>query len=161
MKMLNGGLKGIGGLFVLWLTYIDKTFSPLFWVLLALVALDLFLNAHKEGKQWEKIGSMAVSLGLPSYVTSNAGNPEIGKYIVAMLCLVYLQLVVPALMEKAAAFRFSADPKQNAMDEAAIAALIQKVAQAETAKAQAQAAAAKESEAPATPTVIKDGQGGV
>lgn len=156
MKMVNGGLKTIGGLMVAWFTYIDKTFSPLFWVLLALVALDLFLNAHKEGKQFEKIGSMAVSLGVPGYVAANLSNPELGKYLVAILCLVHIQIVIPALLAKLQDFKFSSDPKQNAIDEAAVAALVEKQVQAITQKAQAEISAAQAPSTPSVPTIIKD-----
>src|SRR5881392_643130 len=54
MKMASGGIKGLGALVVVWLTYINNTLSPLFWVFLALVAMDLFLSAHKEGQQFAK-----------------------------------------------------------------------------------------------------------
>jgi hypothetical protein len=137
MRMLSGGLKSISAILVCWLTYIDRTFTPLFWVLLALVALDMFLNVHKEGQQFIKIGSMAVTLGAPSYVAANLSNPNLGKYLVAIMCLVYLQLVVPQLITKISSLNFSKDPKQNAVDQEALIALIRKVEALETAKAQA------------------------
>lgn len=136
MKMTGLGMKGATAIFIGWLTYINHTFTPLFWVLLALVALDLMLNVHKEGQQFYKIGSMAISLGVPSYVASNLDNPNLGKYLVALMCLVYLQIVVPSLIHRMESLKLSKDPKQNAIDQAAIEALIKKVAALEQEKAQ-------------------------
>lgn len=154
MRMLHGGLKAISAVLIGWITTINNTFTPLFWVLLALVTLDMLLSVHKEGQQFVKIGSMAVTLGVPSYVTANLGNPSLGKYLVAIMCLVYLQIVVPQLIAKVQSWTFSKDPKQNAIDQEAIKALIEKVAALETTKAQGVEQAAE------VPSVIKDGKEG-
>jgi hypothetical protein len=135
MRMASGGIKGIGALLVFYVSWINQNLTPLFWVLLGLITLDLILNAHKEGQQFAKIGSMALSLGVPSYVGSNFGNPELGKYLVAIMCLVYLQVVVPDLIKKIQAWKPST-PKQSA-EQAALLALIQKVEALEAGKAEA------------------------
>lgn len=149
--MASGGIKGISAVVIAWLTYIDNTLTPLFWVLLALIALDLFLNAHKEGQQFYKIGSMAITLGVPSYIASNVDNPNLGKYLVALMCLVYLQIVVPELLKRVKSLTLSNDPKENAIDQAALNTLIQKVSVME------QAAAEKIVSEKKTPTIIEDG----
>lgn len=150
MKMASGGIKGISALLVAWFTYIDKTFTPLFWVLLALVALDMFLNVHKEGQQFIKIGSMAISLGVPSYVGANLSNPDLGKYLVAIMCLVYLQLVVPVLVQKISALKVSKDPVKNAVDIATMNAVLAKLDAIEKQQAE------KTLKEVGAPTVIQD-----
>lgn len=137
MRMASGGIKGLSAVIVAWMTWIDKTFTPLFWVLLVLVALDLLLAAHKEGQQFAKIGSMAVSLGVPGYAAANLANPELGKYLVAIMCIVYLQIVVPQLLSKLQGITFSKDPKQNAITQEELAALVAKAMAVEKAKAEA------------------------
>lgn len=156
MRMASGGVKGISALLVAWFTYIDKTFTPLFWVLLVLVALDMFLNVHKEGQQFVKIGSMAISLGVPSYVGANLNNPDLGKYLVAIMCLVYLQIVVPQFVQKLSSLKLSKDPVQNAADQATMQAVLAKLAAIE----QQQAQKVISEVAPEQPTIIKDGQEG-
>lgn len=153
MKMVHLGLKGISTVLIGWLTYVNNTLTPLFWVLLCLVALDLFLSAHKEGQQFAKIGSMAITLGVPSYIAANLANPNLGKYMVAIMCIVYLQLVVPELLTRIQSWTFSKDPKQNTIDQEAVKALIERVSAMETAKAEAAVKVAE------TPTVIKEKEG--
>ena len=135
--MFGGAVKGLGALALVWFTYIDKTFTPLFWVLMVLVGIDMVLHVGKEGQQFNKIGSMAVALGIPSVVGENLNNPLLGKYLVAIMCLVYLQLVVPALVQRIGKIKFSQDPKTNARDQADISALLQKVQALEAAQAKA------------------------
>lgn len=134
---MNMTLKGIGFVIVGWFTWINQTFTPLFWVLVALITLDLLLSAHKEGQQFAKIGSMAVSLGVPGYIAANLANPELGKYLVAIMCLVYLQIVVPLVITKIQSIQFSKDPKQNAITQEELATLVAKAMAAEKAKAEA------------------------
>lgn len=156
MKMASGGMKGVSALVIAWITYIDNTFTPLFWVLLVLVALDMFLNVHKEGQQFLKIGSMAISLGAPSYIAANLGDAHLGKYLVAIMCLVYLQIVVPEIINKINKLNFSKNPTQNAADQATLDAVLAKLAAME----QAQAAAVVKEVAPEQPTIIGDNQKG-
>lgn len=127
MKAMTASVKGIAAVIVAWMTYIDNTFSPLFWVLLVLIFIDLVLNIHKEGQQFSKLGSMALSLGVPTYITSNLGNPELGKYLVAIMCLCYVQLVVPQLLQTAARFRLAKDKTTNKVDAEMIAAIVNQV----------------------------------
>lgn len=136
MRMASGGLKGISAILLGWVTWVDNTLTPLFWVLLILVTLDLLLNVHKEGQQFQKLGSMAITLGVPGYVAANVNNPELGKYLVAIMCLVYLQLVVPALLGAISKLKLSKDPVQNGVDQSALDALVQKVEALEQAQAQ-------------------------
>lgn len=151
--MISTGVKGFSTVIVAWLTYLNNTFTPLFWVLLALVALDMFLNVHREGQQFYKIGSMAITLGVPSYVTANLGNPSLGKYLVAIMCLVYLQIVVPQLLAKVGSWKFSQDPTQNAMNQDTVKALLERVQAIEQAKAEQLLQSSQKA-----PTVIQDGK---
>lgn len=148
--MASGGIKGIGALLVFYVSWINQNLTPLFWVLLGLITLDLILNAHKEGQQFAKIGSMALSLGVPSYVGSNLSNPELGKYLVAIMCLVYLQVVVPDLIKKIQAWK----PKspQATAEQQALIDLVKKVEAME-------AASAQKVVSESAPTIIKDEQG--
>lgn len=136
MKMATGGIKGISAALIAWLSYVDKTLTPLFWVLLALVAIDMFMNVHKEGQQFQKIGSMALTLGVPSYIGSNLSNPELGKYLVAMMSIVYLQIVVPQLVAKVSKLNLSKDPVENKGDQEVLQSLINKVAAIEKSQAE-------------------------
>lgn len=90
-------------------------------------------------------------MGVPSYIASNLDNPNMGKYLVALMCLVYLQIVVPELLNRVKSLKVSSDPKQNAIDQEKISALIDKVAAMEQAQAQKIVSETK------TPTVIQDG----
>lgn len=137
MKMLSGSAKGIGALAVVWLAYLNNTFSPLIWVLLGLVAVDLFLNIHKEGQQFAKLGSMAVTLGIPTIVANNIGQPDLGKYLVAVLCLAYLQIVVPQIFQRLSQIKFSSNQATNKVDQAKIDAIVQLLAEREKLQAQA------------------------
>jgi hypothetical protein len=157
-NMVSGGLKGISGAVIVFLTYINNTFTPLFWVLLVLVALDLLLNAHKEGQQFIKIGSMALTLGAPGYVAANLSNPNLGKYLVAIMCIVYLQLVVPQIVAKLASMKLSKDPVQNQVDQAALQAALARLADFEKAQAQ-KALIGAQPQAPQAPTNPNDAQG--
>jgi hypothetical protein len=135
LRVTSGAAKGIGGALIVWLTYINTTFSPLFWVLLALVFIDLVLNIHKEGKQFEKLGSAAVAMGVPSFIGQNIGNPHFIKYLVAMMCLVYLQHVVPQLVALISRLTISKDKATNEVSQE----LLQDLVRAEVAKIQQQA----------------------
>jgi hypothetical protein len=135
MRVFSGATKSIGGFFIVWLTYINDTFSPLFWVLLALVFVDLVLNIHKEGKQFEKLGSAAVAMGIPSFIGENIGNPHFIKYLVAMMCLVYVQHVVPQLVALISKLKVSKDPATNEVTQE----LLEDLVRQEVAKIQQQA----------------------
>jgi predicted permease len=150
-NMSTIGLKGIGAAIVFYVSWINQNFTPLFWVLLILITLDLVLNAHKEGQQFTKIGSMAVTLGVPGYIAANVSNPNLGKYIVAIMCLVYLQIVVPSLIAWVSSWKgFSGKPQ----DQAALEALVQKVAALEQSQAE------KVLQGSGAPEPIKESQGG-
>lgn len=150
-RMMTGGVKGIGALLVVWLTYIDKTFSPLFWVLLALVFLDLILNICDEGKQFQKLGSAFVAMGIPTFIANNLGqNADMGKYLVAMMCLVYLQHVVPQLYALVAKLKFSSDPKTNALDQQKVDQLLQLLADKATTEAQKVVSSTQQAGTPGT-----------
>jgi hypothetical protein len=99
---------------------------------------------------------MAISLGVPSYVGANLSNPDLGKYLVAIMCLVYLQLVVPVLVQKLSALKVSKDPAQNAADVATMNAVLEKLAAIE----KAQAEKVVKEVAPEQPTIIGDNQEG-
>lgn len=137
MKMLSGGIKGLGSVLILAVTYIDKTFTPLFWALVILAFIDLVLNGHKEGQQFQKIAAAFLSLGAPSFIAANMANPELGKYIVGILCIVYLQLVVPQVLTKLSKLKLSANKQQNTVDHQAIAAALQLLANQQQNQAQA------------------------
>lgn len=137
MKMFSGTIKGLGALFVVWMTYINTTFSPLFWVLLALIFVDLLLNIHKEGQQFHKLASMGMSLGIPTVIAQNINQPELGKYLVAILCLAYLQVVVPEISARIKTFTFSKDKAKNQVDQATVAAILAQLQAKATTEAQA------------------------
>lgn len=159
MKMLSGIFKCIGVLIVIWVTYINHTFTPLIWVLLALIFVDLVLNIHKEGRQLHKLGSMAVSLGLPTYVIDNLHQADLGKYLVAILCIGYLQVVIPQLISKLGSLKLSNNPAQNKVDQATLDEILNRLAAREKDAAQAVIDSTKQ----ATTGAQKDnnGQGGV
>lgn len=164
MKMFSGAVKGIGALAVVWVTYINHTFTPLIWVLLALIFVDLVLNVHKEGQQLHKLGSMAVSIGLPTYVINNLNQPDLGKYLVAMLCIAYLQTVVPQLIQKVSSWKLSKDPAQNKVDQATIDEILNRLSSRETQAAQQvieSVSHATTGAAVAQPIAKDDTQGGV
>lgn len=136
-SMVSGGVKGLGALFVVWLTYIDKTFTPLFWVLLALIFVDLVLNVHKgEGTQFTKLGSALVSMGIPQYLGNNGGMPHLAKYLVAMMVIAYIQIVIPQLLTKLDAVRWNKNPVQQKLDQDTIDAIVSRAVNAATARAQ-------------------------
>ena len=92
--------KGIGSALAVMVAYLDHTFSPLVWVLLALVAVDLLLNFHQEGKQLEKMGAAFASLGFPTLIANHITlihSPELPKLIVTLLTILYIQVVFPQL----------------------------------------------------------------
>lgn len=109
--------KAIGAAIVVGVGYIDQNLSPLFWALLVLAALDVVLNAHREGQQFQKIGSAFASLGGVTVLEGHLGNPDIVKISVAVLVLAYLQVVVPQLIAMLKQIKFSASKKVNAAEQ--------------------------------------------
>lgn len=129
-------IKSILSLGALVTAYMDGTFGPLIWALLILVGLDLVLNLRDEAKQLSKIGSGAVTLGLPALLTNaqSIASPAILHAIVAVLVLAYLQVVYPQVMARIT--KWSA--KVPVADAAEVAALKSQVATL-TAQTRAQA----------------------
>lgn len=100
MRVAAGAGKTVGAVMVAVLAWINTTLTPLFWVLLALIAVDLLLNLRQEGKQLQKLGSAFFSLGLPVFVeqyAANWQNPEFLKGVVALITIGYIWVVVPQL----------------------------------------------------------------
>lgn len=122
-------LKALGAAAVVFATYLNHTFSPLFWVLLVLVALDIVMNAHQEGQQFQKIGSAFASLGGVTVLQGHLGNPDIVRISVAVLVLAYLQVVVPQLLTLAKKLHFSPAAKVNAVEQQLASKMIQDQAQ--------------------------------
>lgn len=105
--------KGLMTAIVLGVGYVDANFTPLFWVLLALMAIDVLLNVSHEGQQLNKIGSAVASLGGVALVESHLGNPDILKVSIAVLVLAYLQVVAPQVIALVKKIKFSKSPKAN------------------------------------------------
>ncbi len=115
MKSMNLALKTIGGLATLAVTYIDSTLTPLFWALLVLAAIDILLNVHKEGQQWNKLGSAFISLGGTLGLAGHVSQPDFLRVMVAVATLAYLQVVVPQLVTLVGNIKWSKDPATNAV----------------------------------------------
>lgn len=129
---MTGAIKSLGALGVVVVTYINHTLSPLFWVLLVLAGLDILLNMRDEQKQFQKLGSMFVALGLPTYLSTNQMgvlhmNSEVLKIVVAVLTIGYLQVVFPQVVALLAKIKFSSKASVNTAEHAAIDALAAKV----------------------------------
>lgn len=129
--------KGLMAVAVFGVAYVNQNFTPLFWVLLALLALDVLLNVGHEGQQFAKIGSAVASLGGVSLVESHLGNPDLVKVCVAVLVLAYLQIVAPQLYKLVSNIRLGSSKRANAFLQAEVIANLQ----AEVARLNAQAAA--------------------
>lgn len=133
--MATFSAKGVGAALVVWLTYINSTFGPLFWLLLGLVFLDLILNVHQEGKQFHKIGASMATLGVPVFIAQHSQHitsPEFLKYLVATLCIAYIQVVFTELKVRAPKW-FAA---KNKVEQATIEEIISALEAREKAKAQ-------------------------
>lgn len=117
--------KSLGTAAVLAISYVNHTFSPFFWVLLALAGLDILLNMHREGQQFQKIGSAVASIGGISVLEGHLGNPDILRVSVAVLVLAYLQVVVPQLIAMVKNFHFASSQKVNAAEKDLASKVIQ------------------------------------
>jgi hypothetical protein len=120
-------VKGIASAAAVAIGYIDTHYTPLFWALLALAALDLILNAGKEQKQFAKLGSAFVALGMPTLLATNMGNPELPRIIVALMVLVYIQVVFPQVATLISKIKFSTNKAVNAAKLAAAEAELAQV----------------------------------
>jgi hypothetical protein len=89
-----------------WVSWVNQNLTPLFWVLIALVIVDILMNIKSEDKQFHKLGSAFSALGIPAVISNSfmQGNGEIGKIVVLLLCLGYIQVVVPQLRDKLIGF---------------------------------------------------------
>ena len=123
-------VKGLASAVAVAISYIDTHYSPLFWVLIALAALDLVLNAGQEEKQFAKIGSAFAALGMPTLLANNMANPELPRIMVTLMVVVYIQVVFPQAASLLSKLKFSANKTVNAAELAA--------AQAELARVKAQ-----------------------
>ncbi|WP_067929537.1 hypothetical protein [Alicyclobacillus shizuokensis] len=140
--MASVSMKGLGAMAVLAVTWVNHTLSPLFWVLLALVAVDLLLNLHQEAKQLQKLGSAFFALGIPTFISDNAGqilNPEILKALVCLLCLGYVWVLTPQVLAWLSKVVPKAEqPALSSLEQQAVEAIVQKaVAQLRASDAQA------------------------
>ncbi|MCL6594262.1 MAG: hypothetical protein K6T31_09825, partial [Alicyclobacillus sp.] len=107
---MNVTIKSLGALAVAVSAYINQTFSPLFWALLALAAVDILLNVHREGQQFQKLGSAFAAVGGTTVLSQHIASPDILKIAVAVLTLAYLQVVVPQLVGLLGKIRLSSNP---------------------------------------------------
>lgn len=144
---MPGWIRGIGGAALFVVSYIDNWLSPLFWLLLGLVALDFLFSIKKirdENFQFQKLGSAIMSFGLPSVIANDIHSPELVKSVVAGLVIIYLSIVAPkvsALTKKI----FSIENKTNPA-----AKVVEQVVQQETQKVEQEIKtdATKQEEAP-------------
>lgn len=145
MSKVTVFFKSIGTLAVVAFSYLTHTLSPLIWVLLALVILDLLLHIHKGVQmQWTKLWSACAALGLPTYLATNSSklvalSPDVLKVVVAALCIGYIQVIMPVVIKWIGGLHISKDPAQNAVDVAALQATVAKLEQTIEARAEAQA----------------------
>jgi hypothetical protein len=134
-------VKGLASAVTVAVGYIDTHYTPLFWALLALAALDLILNAGKEQKQFAKLGSAFVALGMPTLLATNMGNPELPRIIVALMVIVYIQVVFPQVATLLGKIKFSSNKAVNAAKLAAAEAELAQVKAMLEKQADAQASA--------------------
>lgn len=135
MKVQAFAGKSLGALVILAVAWVNQTLSPLFWLLLALIAVDLILNIHQEGKQLQKLGSTFFALGLPAWISEHASaaaqlSPEFLKGVVVLLTLGYVWVVVPQVF--AFVQRILPQPEQQMLQEMepqALEAIVRKVIQ--------------------------------
>ena len=125
MKAVEGIIKGLSAFAVVAITYIDNTFSPLFWVLLVLVAWDILANVHKEGQQLTKIGSAFASIGGITVIEGHIGSPDVVRIVVAVLVLAYIQVVMPQVFALIKKIPFSANKTVNVTEQQALINLLQ------------------------------------
>lgn len=94
-----GGLfsKGLASAAVAVYAYMNHTFTPLIWVLGALIAVDLLLNFHNEEKSVSKIVTTAGTLVTPSMITPHFDIPHLTQVTVVVLTIAYIQVVFPQL----------------------------------------------------------------
>lgn len=114
MKALENVFKALSAAIVLIVGYVNTHYTPLFWVLIALVAYDLIINSNREGQQMPKLVSAAVSLGLPTTILSHYADPNVLKYVVVILTLTYLRVDFPDLFSRLARIKWSTNPAENA-----------------------------------------------
>ena len=135
MKSMELTIKSAAGMVAVAVAYIDQTLTPLFWALLILAAIDVLLNAHKEGQQFPKIGSAFVTLAGTLGLSGHLAQPDFLRVLVAVATLAYLQVVVPQLLTLIGNIRWSKNATTNATISAAEATALR----AEVAKLRAQA----------------------
>lgn len=141
---MSGLVKSLAALAVVVYTWVNHTLSPLFWLLLVLVVLDLLLNIHQEGKQLPKLGSTFFALGLPAFLSSHSAHlfdAEVLKGVVCILTLGYVWVVVPQLFALVNRWLPKTSQAQAAaLEQTAFAELVSRV-KAEIAKESPDAAA--------------------
>ena len=147
MKGVSYGTRGVAVVLAGWFAYINTNFTPLFWVLLALIAVDLVLNVHKEEKQLSKIGSAFMSAGFPYLITQSTHLELAIRAAVLMGVVVYIQIVFPQLFAVIAKWK----PKtaQGKYTQAEVEALL---AEAQKAATTAVVTEAKKDNVPLPPT---------
>lgn len=123
-------IKGIGALVVIGATWLTSNLSPLIWVLLGLVVLDLLLHLHKGlQQQFTKLWAAIAAMGLPTYLATNSAkvmafSPDVLKVVVAALVLSYLRIVMPDVLALISRIKWSSNKAQNTVDVAALQALV-------------------------------------
>jgi hypothetical protein len=145
METIGGFLKGLLSAIVAGIALIDKTFTPCIWLLLALVAVDLILNVHKEGQQMHKLFSAAGAMGIPTFIGTHYDLPNFAQYLTVLMTVAYIQVVFPQIVDLLKKVKWSKDPATQAAitaDAEMIAQLVQaelqKVVEAQKAKLDAQ-----------------------
>lgn len=135
MKGVATYIKSLGAAATVFVSYVDHNLSPLFWALLILASVDVLLNVHKEGQQWQKLGSAFVSVGGTMGLAGHMAQPDFLRVLVAVATLAYLQVVVPQITALIGKIKWTADAATNtAIQQSELAAL-----KAEVARLQSQA----------------------
>lgn len=119
---MNMSIKTLFAALMLGVSYINHIFSPLIWGLSILIVIDILLNVHKEGQQFNKIGSAFATLGGSGLLqTSHFFSIEVIHGLVAVMFLAYVQVVVPQILKGIGKLKYLA-PGTKAAAMAAMAA---------------------------------------
>lgn len=124
---ISGTIKALAVTAAAIFTYINAHYTPLFYVMVALFAIDLLYNAHQPGKQMEKFISAAVGFGIPTFLIQHLNDPQLLKWSVLLITLVEAQIVFPSILSTLRSFKFSSNKVQNAAAQTSSEALVQAV----------------------------------
>lgn len=91
-------VKGTVSVVLVWLSA-QHQYGTLLWVVLAMAALDVLLNVHKEQLQFTKLGSAFVALGSPAIVQADLHSPQLVHVALALVAISYVQILYPQVVK--------------------------------------------------------------